>query len=110
MGVNYKQTWIIAYDISAPHRLVKVRRLLSKQAIALQYSVFVADLTGKERELLSAKISKLINHEEDDVRFYSTNEKTEIIVHGQTRLPDGVMMFGGGALAIASDRVKRPKT
>ena len=97
----YRQTWIIAYDITAPHRLVKMHRLLSRQAVALQYSVFVADLTEKERERLMRKLGKLIDHETDDLRFYSTNQKTEITIRGKTRLPEGVLTFGEGAFGIA---------
>ena len=97
-----QKTWVIAYDISAQQRLVKVHKLLSKQAFALQYSVFIADLTDIELSNIMKRIKHIIDEEVDDVRFYQTTGKTQFTVLGPGRLPEGVMVFGIGASGIAN--------
>ena len=41
--------YLVSYDICAPRRLVRVHRLLRREATALQYSVFL--FSGSERQL-----------------------------------------------------------
>ena len=96
-----KKTWIIAYDISAPARLVRVNKYLSKRAFALQYSVFAADLTDKGLARLLKDVTKLINEKEDDVRCYAVPNGVDVRTFGAGRLPKGVYVFGEGAAALA---------
>lgn len=96
-----KKTWIIAYDVSAPGRLARVHKYLSKRAFALQYSVFAADLTDKGLSKLMKEITKLINEKEDDVRCYAVPNGIDVRTFGTGRLPKGVYVFGEGAAGIA---------
>ena len=96
-----KKTWIIAYDISAPGRLVRVHKYLSKRAFALQYSVFAADLTDKALAKLLKDVTKLINEKEDDVRCYAVPNGIDVRTFGTGRLPKGVYVFGEGAAGLA---------
>lgn len=64
------RTYLVAYDIRAPRRLVRVHKALSKVGYHLQYSVFAVDLDDWERTRLVARLRRLIKEKEDDVRFY----------------------------------------
>ena len=101
-----KKTWIIAYDISAPGRLARVHKYLSKRAFALQYSVFAADLTGKGLDKLMRDLTKLINEKEDDVRCYAVPNGIDARIFGAGRLPKGIYVFGEGAAGLAGGENK----
>lgn len=66
-----RNPWIIAYDVAECRRLRRVRKYLAKRAFALQYSVFAADLNGRELDAIKRGLLKLIDVEKDDVRFYA---------------------------------------
>jgi CRISPR-associated protein Cas2 len=96
-----KKTWIIAYDVREPGRLVRVHKYLAKRAFALQYSVFAADLSDKGLAAAKRALSKLINEREDDVRFYAAPVGFDVRTFGTGRLPKGVYVFGEGAADLA---------
>ncbi len=102
----HKSTWIIAYDIAEPRRLQRVHKYLAKRSYALQYSVFVADLTRMEFESLKAELAKLIDPLKDDVRFYAAPPGADVKMTGRTRLPDGVLLFGPGAADLAAGNAR----
>ncbi len=54
----------------APRRLARVHRALCEAGYWLQYSVFAVDLSDRERLQLVARLRRLVNAEEDDVRVY----------------------------------------
>jgi CRISPR/Cas system-associated endoribonuclease Cas2 len=59
MGLNQIRSWLIAYDIASPRRLVRVYRLLREHAVPVQYSVFAAH---PHRSLLVDAIFGLLRH------------------------------------------------
>ncbi len=62
---------IICYDISNTKRLSRVARFLEKEAIRIQYSVFIAPECDKKTEQnIKERLAELIDSEEDDVRIY----------------------------------------
>lgn len=61
-----------------------------KRAHALQYSVFIADLTLADRKKLAKQVIKRIDPQQDDVRFYPVPPGAEMRVTGPSRLPEGV--------------------
>lgn len=65
--------WLIAYDIRCKRRLARVHRLVSKQALPLQYSVFCARLSRSQAHALAAELEELIAPV-DDVRLYALGE------------------------------------
>lgn len=100
-----KKTWIIAYDVTAPGRLRRVHKYLSQRAFALQYSVFVADLSADGLARIRQGLAKLIDEKRDDVRIYAAPKgllmKPSIGLSGASRLPEGVCVFGEGAANLA---------
>jgi CRISPR-associated protein Cas2 len=62
--------YIIAYDISSDRRRTKVHKLLCGYGEWTQYSLFECFLTGKELLALREKMDRILEPEEDSVRFY----------------------------------------
>lgn len=89
-----RRTWLIAYDICDHRRLARVQRFLSKEAIAVQYSVFVTELTDRHVDRLQRRLMVLIDARADDVRFYVLTDVTAVDAIGASRRPEGIWMFG----------------
>ena len=89
MSETAQDHWLVAYDIRDPKRLGRVYRFLSKHAVPLQYSVFLAD-AGNERisELLDG-VRDRIDPDEDDVRAYHLTKHTKLWSMGNQFVTDG---------------------
>lgn len=59
--------YLVAYDVVDPKRLRAIYRKLCGFGEHVQYSVFVCDLSTKQRVLLSDAIGSIINAREDRV-------------------------------------------
>ncbi len=88
--------YLIAYDIANPKRLSRVHRVLKKQGLPVQYSVFTVVIKRKALLRLLDAINRLIQPAEDDVRCYRLPESTEIKTLGRQFFPDDVMLFTDG--------------
>jgi CRISPR-associated protein Cas2 len=64
-----RHRWLIAYDISEAKRLRRMHRLLDGHGDAVQYSVFICDLTDVELQLLREQILRTMHQSEDRVMF-----------------------------------------
>lgn len=79
MAENRK--FLICYDIVDDKRLRRVHQLLSNHAMAVQYSIFEAELSNSELDSLKEKILSCINTKQDKVtiyRLFKTNAKTQL--------------------------------
>ncbi|MGD1852340.1 MAG: CRISPR-associated endonuclease Cas2 [Cyanophyceae cyanobacterium] len=61
---------IISYDISDNKRRTKIHKVLSSYGQWMQFSVFECSLTATQYVKLRNRLNKLINPEEDSIRFY----------------------------------------
>jgi CRISPR-associated protein Cas2 len=68
--------YIIAYDIPCDKRRKKVSDLLEGYGRRVQYSVFECQLTTDKYNKLFRNMKKLINIEEDSLRFYPLSRHT----------------------------------
>ena len=59
--------YFISYDVSCPKRLNKIRRLLKGYGSHQHYSVFLCDMTNKERLVFQIQAEKILNLKEDRV-------------------------------------------
>lgn len=64
------QHWICCYDISDRRRLAKAHQLLSKEGIAINYSVFYVYADVIKIDKLSKQLKQLVD-ESDDIRMYA---------------------------------------
>lgn len=62
-----RNRYVVSYDICDPKRLRRVFKVMRGFGDALQYSVFLCDLSPSERVLLLEKLTPLLNHREDQV-------------------------------------------
>lgn len=61
---------LVSYDISDDRRRTKLAHALKDFGKRVQYSVFECQLTDPQVDRLRARVTKLIEEEEDSVRFY----------------------------------------
>lgn len=101
MANNEPRLYLICYDIAEPHRLGRVYRYLCDQAVPVQYSVFLAEMTLHRIHEVLDGIEERIDSQEDDVRIYPLPRTPRIISLGQPSLPDGIMLVNRGGDMIA---------
>ncbi|MCA9579140.1 MAG: CRISPR-associated endonuclease Cas2 [Myxococcales bacterium] len=83
--MSERSVYVVSYDICEPGRLRKVHALLRGYGDAVQYSVFLCELSKRERVELQDKLEQRIHHREDQVLFVDVGP-----------------VAGRGALAISS--------
>ncbi len=59
--------YLVAYDVSDPKRLRLVHKTVRGFGEAMQYSVFVCDLSDHEKVLLRGAVAEIIHADEDRV-------------------------------------------
>ncbi|MFN0112541.1 MAG: CRISPR-associated endonuclease Cas2 [Blastocatellia bacterium] len=62
-----RNRYIVSYDIGNDKRLRRVHKTMRGFGDALQYSVFLCDLSPSERTILLEKLTPIINHREDQI-------------------------------------------
>ena len=60
-----RRRYLVTYDVSDAKRLRKVFRSMHGFGNAVQYSVFLCDLSTTERQLLREKLTAILNLRED---------------------------------------------
>ena len=88
MTQNASVRWLATYDISDPRNLVRVFKLLKKEGVPIQYSVFLINTNAVKISVLLGRISKMINPKTDDVRIYRIPEKAWITCIGASIIPE----------------------
>jgi len=68
--------YLVAYDITQPRRLGKVRRILKEYATGGQLSVYECFLTDGERARVEAALLKCINPEKDRVHIFTMDARS----------------------------------
>lgn len=78
---------VISYDIPDDKRRTKVCKLMKNYGSHTQYSVFECDLKRRDYQELRQRLGKLIDKNEDKVRFYflcqDDVEKIEFVGEGK---------------------------
>ena len=96
MADNQPGLYLIAYDIADPKRLSRVHRILKKEGLPVQYSVFTVVRKRPSLLRLLENIESRIKLAEDDVRCYRLPENYESIGLGKQYFPRDVMLFTAG--------------
>jgi CRISPR-associated protein Cas2 len=63
--------WVVSYDIVDDRRRLRLAKLLSDYGHRVQKSVFECDLDDRRFLALKNQVERLIDHEEDSVRYYA---------------------------------------
>ena len=75
---SHTQRWLLAHDIRDRNRLQRVWRLLQREGVRLQYSVYLLTGTRHQVEVIVEHLRELIDERADDVRIYPLTENTRI--------------------------------
>jgi CRISPR-associated protein Cas2 len=65
--------WIVSYDIPNDKRRSKVAKILEGYGRRAQRSVFECEINSEQCEKLERALQRVIDAEEDDIRFYPMN-------------------------------------
>jgi CRISPR-associated protein Cas2 len=93
MTQHQKTAWLVLYDISHPRRLARVFKVLKKEGVPVQYSVFAVDASAVEMAGLMVRIAALIDEKEDDVRAYRLPVNRWCRILGNEILPAGTWLL-----------------
>ena len=86
--------YIICYDICDPHRLGRIHRALKRQAIAVQYSVFLFSGTPDQLKCCMDELKELMDTRKDDIRAYPLPKRGLRLIFGPPVLPEGILWSG----------------
>ena len=95
------RTWLIAYDIRDIKRLRSVHRYLSRNAHALQYSLFVTDTDQAGLIAIQSELERRAKAGVDDIRIYALRPETYGAWAGLLPESDDVWIFGSTAARLA---------
>lgn len=84
--------YIICYDIANPRRLGRIHRVLKKQALAVQYSVFLFSGTEAQLQRCLEQLQALMDERHDDIRAYPLPRRGLRLVLGASPLPEGIVL------------------
>jgi CRISPR-associated protein Cas2 len=63
--------WVVSYDIVDDRRRLRLAKLLTDYGHRVQKSVFECDLDDRRFLALKSQVERLIDPEEDSVRYYA---------------------------------------
>ena len=98
MSQNAAARWLVTYDIVKPRNLARVFKLLKKNGVPIQYSVFQVDASAAQMGALMVQTAKLIDVRTDDVRAYRLPENVWKVTLGATILPEDLWLDAAGKL------------
>lgn len=96
MADNAKSLFVVSYDIADPKRLGRVHRILKRQGLPVQYSVFSVVMRRPQLLRLLESIDAVIDSAEDDVRCYTLPARVRTWLLGKQFFPDDVLLFVDG--------------
>ena len=85
--------WLLCYDIADPRRLARVHRIMQKEGIALQKSVFKLVVTEGRLSALVNQLTSEIDVQQDDIRIYRLHRNAGHHKLGKPAYPKGIMLF-----------------
>ena len=86
--------YLICYDIACPRRLGRIHRCLKRQAMAVQYSVFLFTGSPQQLERCLAELERLMDKRQDDIRAYPLPRRGLRLHQGRALLPEGIYWSG----------------
>jgi CRISPR-associated protein Cas2 len=82
MNTTRSQIWVIAYDTPSDRRRRKFAKLLTGHGVRVQWSVFECELRAEQLQRLKVRLEKMIQPEQDSVRFWPVPERSRYqVIH-----------------------------
>ena len=94
MSLHAHARWLVTYDISDPKRLARLFKLLKKNGVPVQYSVFLVEASAAKMGALVVQMGKVVDANADDVRAYRLPEITWQVTLGASMLPEDILPGG----------------
>ncbi|BCL60477.1 hypothetical protein DGMP_11700 [Desulfomarina profundi] len=88
--------YLLAYDIADPKRLGRVYRLLKKEGINVQGSVFFVQGSEDDLNKLLSRLEVLILAKKDDIRAYPITRPGDVWSCGTGRSSEALILPGKG--------------
>jgi CRISPR-associated protein Cas2 len=89
--------YIVAYDIADPKRLQQVYRILKKEGMAVQQSVFFVYGDQPAVDRILDRLSSVIKSDRDDIRAYPVTHPGEVWTTGGPIAQFPLVQPGGNA-------------
>lgn len=67
-----RNRYLVCYDVTDPRRLARTYKKMNGFGEPVQYSVFICDLSPKERVMLEEALTEILNLKEDRVLIVDT--------------------------------------
>lgn len=87
--------YMLCYDIAGKRRLARVHRIMKKNGIAAQRSVFFVQGTEKDLNRLLDLIDRELKPKEDDIRAYPVESPRKVWTTGGVLEAFPLVMAGG---------------
>ena len=87
MGQHAIANWLVAYDICDKKRLSRVFKVMKKEGIPIQYSLFSVQASSARMDALLTLLSQVIDKNKDDIRAYRVPSAPWQVSLGKTILP-----------------------
>lgn len=98
MSQNACVRWLVAYDISDKRNWAQVFKLLKKEGIPIQYSVFLVTTSATKMGNITAQLSKMIDVKTDDIRIYRIPENAWTVTLGSAMIPEDILIDPAGKI------------
>lgn len=98
MSQHAAARWLVTYDISKPRNWSRVFKLLKKEGVPIQYSVFLVTSSDVKIAALVMQLAKLIDPKTDDVRIYKIPENAWSLTMGTAIIPDYLWLDAEGEI------------
>ena len=91
-----QRCWLVAYDITEPRRLERVRRCVARRALRIQFSLYLLAGSPATLDALVRELRREIDPRADDVRIYALPPQTRVEMYGVGAQPAGVYLIDDG--------------
>ena len=102
--------YMVCYDISHPKRLGRLHRIMKKNGIAVQKSVFFVQRNEPEMKQFLGKLNKVINNREDDIRAYPVESPQKVWTTGGILESYPLIMPGTSKKSLKLNQKKKKKS
>jgi len=87
--------YLVAYDIACPRRLAKIHRLIKREGIAVQKSVFLFNGTQRDIDTFLDRLADCIVPKEDDLKAYPIKRPGDLWTAGPNPLAGIPLIYIG---------------
>ena len=96
--------YLLAYDIADQRRLARIARIVTREALRIQYSVYVTELSPRRLRDLVAALRVAIDPRADDLRIYPLPARLDAIWYGRAIWPEGIQFEAPAWIGLTANK------